>query len=78
MLNKKTYAIDIKTGPFLNSPLKKLEIKSIQLDSQFIAPMEKIHGEMKKRLVNNNLIAFNCPFEQTQLARDGNAVWDNN
>jgi hypothetical protein len=40
--------------------------------------MEKIHGEMKKRLVNKNLIAFNSPFELIQLARDGYAVWDNN
>ena len=71
---RKTYAIDIETEAIKDSPLKKLEIKSIQLDNMFLQQMTEVHKELSQKLTEKNLIAFNAPFEQTQLARSGYRV----
>lgn len=34
-LDEDTYAIDIETDPFLNSPYNKLKVRSLQLDNNF-------------------------------------------
>jgi len=40
--------------------------------------MTEVHKELSQKLTEKNLIAFNAPFEQTQLARSGYRVWENN
>jgi hypothetical protein len=68
---KEQYCIDIETSPFTDSPLKALMLKSIQLDNNFIPVNEDNLPELKEQLQNKELIAFNSPFKQTQLARAG-------
>lgn len=52
-------------------------LKSIQLDDKFIPVTNDNLPTLKKQLQNKELIAFNSPFEQTQLSRAGFDVWSN-
>lgn len=52
-------------------------LKSIQLDEEFIPFTQQNEATLKEELQNKELIAFNSPFEQTQLARVGFEVWSN-
>lgn len=70
-LNQPTYALDIETSAFVDSPLKQLALKSIQIDDQFISVTPDNKPQLVKELHNKELIAFNSPFEQTQLYRQG-------
>jgi hypothetical protein len=66
------YAIDIETEPYVDAPLKKLEINSVQLNNECVRGLKEINekmAELKKQKAK--LIAFNAPFEQTQLTRNG-------
>lgn len=76
-LNQPTYALDIETSAFVDSPLKQLALKSIQIDDQFISVTPDNKPQLVKELHNKELIAFNSPFEQTQLYRQGFIIWSN-
>jgi hypothetical protein len=52
-------------------------LKSIQLDNEFIPVTSNNLPKLKEHLQNKELIAFNSPFEQTQLSRAGFDVWSN-
>lgn len=52
-------------------------LKSVQLDDRFITVSNDNLPELKAQLQNKELIAFNTPFEQTQLSRAGFDVWSN-
>lgn len=69
--NNDNYCIDIETEPFADSPLKKLMLKSVQLDDEFIPVTDDNLLQLKEELQNKELIVFNTPFEQTQLSRAG-------
>lgn len=64
-------SLDIETSRAEDSFLKKLELKSIQLDNQFIPITFTNKPDLIRQLRNKELIVFNSPFEQTQLARQG-------
>jgi hypothetical protein len=70
-LKETNYCIDIETAPFTDSPLKQLMLKSIQLDDRFIPVTSSNLPTLREQLKNKELIAFNAPFEQTQLSRAG-------
>lgn len=53
-------------------------LKSVQLDDRFITVTNDNLPQLKEQLQNKELIAFNSPFEQTQLSRAGFDVWSNN
>jgi hypothetical protein len=44
-------------------------LKSIQLDSEFIPVTNDNLPSLKEQLQGKEFIAFNAPFEQTQLSR---------
>jgi len=52
-------------------------IKTLQLDNEFIPVTNSNLPTLKAELQNKELIAFNAPFEQTQLSRAGFDVWSN-
>ena len=52
-------------------------LKSIQLDGTFIPVSTSNIATLRGQLQNKELIVFNSPLEQTQLARAGFAVWSN-
>ena len=74
---KENYALDIETEPFVDSPLKKLELKTIQLDDRFVKVTPEKKPYLQKSLVGRELLVFNSLFEQTQLYRNGFDIWSN-
>lgn len=76
-LKKDSYALDIETEAFVDSPLKKLELKSIQVDDLFVKVTPENKPYLQKQLIGREFIVFNSPFEQTQLYRNGFDIWSN-
>jgi hypothetical protein len=66
-LKKDRYALDIETEAIVDHPLKKLELKTLQLDDHFIKVTPENNPYLRKVLVGRELVVFNSPFEQTQL-----------
>lgn len=80
-LNKDIY-LDTETAPIEHSALAKLAIKTIQLNQDIYHPVkdkviveEKFKGDYQG--VYKHLIAFNAPFDQTQLHHAGYNIWKN-
>lgn len=76
-LDKWQYCLDIEISPIETSPLRALMLKSIQLDDRFIEVKSDNLPQLKQQLKKKELIAFNAPFDQTQLAKSGFDVWSN-
>lgn len=78
ILDKETsIAIDIETVAWQDSPLKKLNLKSIQLNDQFIKVIPQILPVLKQSMKGKTFKAFNSSFEQIQLERHNFNVWAN-
>lgn len=77
-----TAVIDIETTPASDSFLKKLEINSVQIadatnlkdKGEYITDRD---GQKARILRAKHLVAYNAPFEQTQLARNEINPWKN-